>query len=447
MYRDHVFHRRLLAEHVIIERGEGVYLYDTEGKRYLDACSSGSSTPITIGYGVKEVGEVMARQAEKMHFLNDEFFTTQSVIDLADRLVEMAPESLNKVWFDSSGSEAVEAAIKLARQYHLGKGNSQRYRVISRWQSHHGTSLGAMSVSGEPLPHRGFYPLMTHHPKIVPPYCYRCPYGRTYPECQVICADDLERVILENDPETISAVIAEPISGPCLAGLTPPPEYYPRIREICDKYDVLFIADEVMTGIGRTGTNFAISNWGVVPDIIVFAKGVSGGYSPLSGIIVANEIIDVIIDKFQGRFNHGHSYAHHPLSCAAVVAVLNIIKREGLIAKAKEQGDYLLRRLRELSGHRPTMGDVRGMGLMAGVEFVKDKATKEPFPPSVDFGGRCRELSLDKGVVQHPSRGCINGVAGDCLLITPPYVITRDQIDVIVDSLDACLAELEEELL
>lgn len=446
MYKDHVLHRGLLTERIIIERGEGVYLYDTEGNRYLDACSTGSSTPVTIGFGVEEVGEAMARQAGKIQFLHDAFFTTQSVMDLADRIVEMAPEGLNKVWFDAGGSEAVESAIKLARQYQLGKGNPHKYRVISRWRSHHGTTLGAMSISGEA--HRGFYPLMIDHPRIEPPYCYRCPYEKTYPECGVLCAEDLERVILENDPETVSAVIAEPISSPCLAGLTPPPEYYPRIREICDKYDALFIADEVMTGFGRTGSaNFAISNWGVVPDIIVFAKGVSGGYSPLGGIIVADKITDVIIDKFQGHFRHGHSYAHHAVSCAVGGAVLDIMKREDLIARAKKQGDYLLNSLRELSDRRPTVGEVRGMGLMVGVEFVKDKATKEPFAPDVRLSERLRTLALERGVVIMTSKGCIDSVAGDCALITPAYIITQDQIDVIVDTLDKSLAKLEGELL
>ena len=448
MYKDHVLYRDLCKEYPIIERGEGVYLYDTEGKRYLDAC--GGTTVINIGYGVKEVVDAMAKQAQKVAFAHGSRFRTQPLIDLAERIADMAPPSLNKVWLVSDGSEANESALKLARFYHLGKGNTEKYKFVARWQSHHGSPIGALSMSGhigQAGRGREFAPLLLDFPHIVAPYCYRCPLGKSYPDCKVACANDLERMILFSGPETISGFIAEPITSPIIAGLTPPPEYYPKIREICDKYDVLFVVDEVMNGFGRTGADFAIDHWGVVPDIITFGKGVSGGYSPLGGMIVADKIIDVLVEKYGGKFHDGHSFSGNPLSAAVGVAVLDIIKEKGLVERAKEMGNYLLAKLKELYEKHPTMGEIRGKGLMVGVEFVKDRATKEPFPPDIGLTGRLCQRVLEKGVFVYPGGRCIDGVAGDQIFIAPPLIISQDEIDEIVAALDESLAELEGELL
>ncbi len=444
MHKDHVFYRDLLKEYPTIERGEGVYLYDTDGRRYLDACSG--SAAANIGYGVKEVAEAMAKQAQKIAFVHGYTFRTQPLLDLTERIADLAPAGLDKVWLVSSGSAAAESALKLARYYHLGKGNKEKYRFVGRWQSHHGTTFGALSMSGFTYDRRGLAPLLLDFPFIIPPYCYRCPLGKAYPNCKVACADDLERVVLQTGPETISAVVMEPITGPILAGLTPPPEYYPRIREICDKYDLLFIADEVMTGFGRTGTTFAITQWGVTPDVILFGKGVSGGYNPLGGIIVAEKITRVVIEKLEGKFRHGQSYAGNPLSAAVGLAVLDIIERENLVDRARESGEYMIERLEELYSH-PTVGEVRGRGLMVGVELVKDRETKEAFPPEIGLTMQVRARTMDKGVLIFPGGSCIHGVAGDQIFLTPPLTISREEIDEIVTALDASLSQLEKELL
>lgn len=338
MFDDHIFYRDLTIGFPTIERGEGVFLYDTKGNRYLDACSG--SAAANIGYGRREVIEAIIEQAQKITYLHGYSFKSQALLDVTERIARMAPPGMNKVWLVSSGSEAVESALKLARYYHLGRGNAEKYRFIGRWQSHHGMTIGSLSVSGFPYDRWGLDPLLLNFPLIVPPYCYRCPLGQVYPDCGVACADSLERTIQFEGPESISGVIMEPVTSPILAGLSPPAEYYPRVREICDRYDLLFVADEVMTGFGRTGSNFAITQWGVTPDIIVFGKGVSGGYSPLAGMIVADEISQVIIEELDGRFRHGHSYGGNPLSAAVGAAVLDVIEREGLVDQARDSGAY-----------------------------------------------------------------------------------------------------------
>ena len=445
MYKDHVFYHDLSKEYPTVERGEGVYLYDSEGKRYLDARSG--ANVINIGHGVEEVADAMAEQAKKVAFAHRTCFRSQPLIDLAERIADIAPPGLNKVWLCSSGSEANEGALKLARQYYLGKGKAEKYKFVARWRSYHGATIGALSMTERVSLRREFAPLLLGFPTIATPYCYRCPFEKSYPDCGVACADDLERTILLSGPETISGFIAEPIVGSSLAGLAPPLEYYPRIREICDKYDVLFVVDEVMSGFGRTGANFAIDHWGVVPDIITFDKGVSGGYSPLGGMIVADKIIDVLVEKHGGKFHHGHTYVHNPLSAAVGVAVLDIVKEKGLVQRSKEMGSYLLAKLEGLYEKHPTMGEIRGKGLMVGVEFVKDRATKEPFPSEVGFGDRLMETARDKGVLLFTGRGFIDGIVGDQLLLCPPLIISQDEIGEIIATLDESLAELEGELL
>ena len=442
MFADHIFYRDLTIGFPTIERGEGVFLYDTKGNRYLDACSG--SAAANIGYGRREVIEAIIEQAQKITYLHGYSFKSQALLDVTERIASMAPPGMNKVWLVSSGSEAVESALKLARYYHLGRGNAEKYRFIGRWQSHHGMTIGSLSVSGFPYDRWGLAPLLLDFPLIIPPYCYRCPLGQIYPDCGVACADSLERTIQFEGPESISGVIMEPVTSPILAGLSPPAEYYPRVREICDRYDLLFVADEVMTGFGRTGSNFAITQWGVTPDIIVFGKGVSGGYSPLAGMIVADEISQMIIEELDGRFRHGHSYGGNPLSAAVGAAVLDVIEREGLVDQARDSGAYSLARLEELYAH-PTVGEVRGRGLMIGLELVKDQETKEPFPPEVGLTMQIRERTKDRGVLVFPGGKCINGVAGDQIFLTPPLTISQAEIELVVDALDASLREIEEQ--
>ena len=443
-YDDRVFYRALLNEYITIDRGEGVYLYDTDGRRYLDACGQGAGCIISIGYGVQEVVEAMAAQASKISILHGGLFRSEAFIELADRVVEMAPAGLTRVWLSSGGSEAVESALKLARQYHVGKGNGSKYRFISRWLSFHGATMATVAMTGLPGSRAGFEPLLQDFPHIVPCYCYRCPFDKTYPECSVACADDLERQILQSGPETIAAFIAEPITLSEAIAHVPPPEYFSRIREICDKYDVLFVADCVQTGFGRTGSDFALSQWATVPDIIAFNKGISGGYFPLGGIVVSEAIVQVLASRFQGHFHHGHAYAGNPLGAAVGAKVLEIIKREGLAVRARERGAYLMGRLEELQESHPSIGDVRGLGLVVGAEFVQDRETKEPFAREVGFASRLAKAARDRGVlISAPSGNPAIGGGGDQLRLTPPLIISEQELDTIVTVLDQALNEVE----
>jgi adenosylmethionine-8-amino-7-oxononanoate aminotransferase len=447
-YDDRVLYRALLDEYITIEKGEGIYLYDSEGRRYLDACGQGAGCIISIGYGVAELVEAMAEQAHKIAFLHGGLFRSDAFTELADRVVEMAPEGLTRVWLSSGGSEAVESALKLARQYHLGKGNGSKYRFVARWLSFHGATTATVAMTGLPGSRQGYEPLLQDFPHIVPCYCYRCPFDKAYPECDVACADDLEREILQSGPETIAAFIAEPITLSATVGHVPPPEYFPRIRQICDKYDVLLVIDCVQTGFGRTGNDFAISHWGVVPDIIAFNKGVSGGYYPLGGIIVSDEIIDILATRFKGRFHHGHAYAGNPLGAAVGAKVLEIIKRENLVSNAKQQGEYLKERLEELSNRHPTIGEVRGLGLAVGAELVKDRASKQPFPREANFSMRLAKAARERGLlISAPSGNLAAGGGADQLRLTPPMVISQDELDVVVDVLGQALTQVEEQVL
>jgi adenosylmethionine-8-amino-7-oxononanoate aminotransferase len=444
-YDDNVFYRGLLDEHIIIDRGEGVYIYDTAGNRYLDAAGTGAGAVSSIGYGVKEVAEAMAAQARKMSFLSGGTFSSEIIVELAERIVEMAPEGLNRVWLVSSGSEAVESALKLARQVHLGRGNGSKYRFISRWLSFHGVTIGTMAMTGLAGVRQGYEPLLPNFPHIAPCYCYRCPFGKTHPECDVACADDLEREILQSGPETIAAFIAEPITMSAVVGHVPPPDYFPRIREICDKYDVLFVADCVQTGFGRTGSGFAISQWGVRPDIITFNKGVSSGYFPLGGMIVSDEIVEVLIDKFQGHFRHGQSYTNNPLGAAVGAKVLEILKRQDLTARSRERGEYLLTGLEDLADRHPIVGQVRGRGLLVGVELVRNRETKEPFSRKAGLPGRMMQAARDRGVlISAPSGNAAFG-GSDQLRLTPPMVISNEELDILLETLDQILTEVERE--
>jgi adenosylmethionine-8-amino-7-oxononanoate aminotransferase len=447
LYDDHIFYRGLLDEYVTIERAEGVYLYDTKGTRYLDAAGQGAGGIISIGYGREEVAEAMAVQARKIGFLHSSFFRSQAFLDLADQIAEMAPEGLSRVWLVSSGSEAVESALKLARQYHLGKGNVAKYRFIARWLSFHGATTGAMSMTGLSGVRRGYEPLLADFPHIAPCYCYRCPFDKTYPGCSVGCADDLERQILQSGPETIAAFIAEPITISALVGHVPPPEYFTRIRQICDAYDVLFVADCVQTGFGRTGTDFAIAQWGVSPDILIFNKGVTGGYFPLGGMIVSDKIVDVLVNEFQGRVRHGQSYTGNPLGAAVGSKVVEIIKREDLTARSRARGEYLMQKLNGFQVRHPSIGEVRGRGLIVGVEFVRDRRTKQRILQEDGFAQRLTKAARDRGVLVSAPTGNSAYGESDQLRLMPPLVISEQELDMVIDVLDDALTQVENEIL
>lgn len=435
---DHVFYRDLTKSYPVVDRGEGIYLYDRSGKRYIDA--AGGMYVVNIGHGVAEILDAMAVQARRVCFAHPTQFDSEPQRELSRRLVELAPKGFSRVWLASGGSEANESALKLARQYHIERGKPGKHKVIARWHSYHGNTIGALSMSGTVGRRKLYSPYLLNFPHIVPCYCYRCPWGKAYPACDVQCADDLERAIRLEGPDSVAAFIAEPIVAGPLGGATPPPEYFRMIREICDRHDILMIDDEVICGIGRTGRNFGIDHWGVVPDVIVTGKVVSGGYTPIGAMLVTEKVISAFTSG-SGTFVHGYTYAANPLSCAVGAAVLDYIAARGLVARAAETGDYLFDRATALQG-LPIVGDLRGKGLLLGIELVADKATRAPFDRQRRVSEQVVERAFQRGLIVAPGAGGIDGVAGDYVCLAPPYVITKREIDEVLSILTDVLNEV-----
>jgi adenosylmethionine-8-amino-7-oxononanoate aminotransferase len=429
--------------HTTMVRGSGIRFWDTEGREYIDA-SSGAISVISIGHGVAEVADAMAEQARRLAYVHTWQFRHEPGEALARAVADFAPDGLGRVLLVSGGSEATETAVKLARQYHLLRGNPSKHVIVSRSRSFHGASLAALSFSGVPMRRLPFAPYLLGEPQMMPCYCYRCPVGLTYPSCALHCATDLERVIAEVGADQISAFIAEPIVAAAGPGMTPPPGYFERIRAVCDEHDILFIADEVVTGFGRTGKNFGIQHWDVLPDMITSAKGLAGGYAPLGVVIVRDEIVEPFESGGDG-FAHGFTFDTHPVCCAAGLAVLSIIERDGLVANAALQGEHLFERLRELAGRHAVLGDVRGMGLLAGLELVADRDTKRPFDPKLGVGPQLYWAARERGLILYQGAGA-DGVAGDQLIVSPPLTVTRAEVDEIVDRLDLALGDLRDAL-
>jgi adenosylmethionine-8-amino-7-oxononanoate aminotransferase len=435
----HVFSRG--STHLIdMVRGEGIYLWDKDGRRYID----GSAGPIcvNIGHGVKEVADAVAAQMKQVSFVHSSHFITQSVIDCAEKLAAFAPEGFSHVYFCSGGSEATEAAAKMVRQYWLLKDEPKRSKIIARWQSYHGNTLGALSMSGNIARRRRYVPLLLDFPHIPPAYCYRCWFGKTCDACDLECARALDTQIRATGPEYVSAFIAEPVVGATLGTVPAAPGYFQLIREICDDHGVLFIADEVMTGLGRTGKKWGLDHWDTVPDIIATAKGLAGGYMPLGATIAS----DKVYDAFGEPFAHGHTYGSHPVGCAAGAAVMDYVVKHKLVERSAELGEYFHGKLKALHEH-PSVGDVRGMGIFAGVEFVKDKETKEPFPPELRYYSRVVDKCFENGLLVYPGVGTVDGVRGDHVQVAPPLVVTRDEIDEIDELLDKSIGEVESKTL
>jgi len=335
----------------------------------------------------------------------------------------------------------------LARSYHVNEGNVQKHKIISRWQSYHGATLGALSCGGRSGDRYLYIPLLLNFPHIVPCYCYRCAFKKDPKNCNIECAWDLERVILQENPDHISAFIAEPIVGATLGAVPAHDRYFSIIREICDKYNVLFVADEVMTSLGRTGKWFGIDHYGVVPDMIVGSKGVAAGYYP-AGFVIVREGIFQSFKKGPGKFIHGYTYQGNPLCGAVCLKVLNIIKEEGLVQHVHELGIYLMTRLEELKGKHSIIGDCRGKGLMTGVEFVKDKKTKEPFDESINLNRRLVDEAFSRGLIIYPgaSGGMINGKGGNAIMVAPPFIITKEQLDELLSILDETITTVEKQI-
>ncbi|WP_258831850.1 aspartate aminotransferase family protein [Peribacillus frigoritolerans] len=443
MERNHLIKPTLDQDYPTISHGNGIYLYDTDGKQYIDG-SSGAVTA-SIGHGVLDIVEAMTEQARKVSFAYRSHFTSGSAEALAKKLSELAPGDLNWSFFVNSGSEATETAMKIAIQHWQEKGFERKNRIISRWTSYHGITMGALSMSGHVPRRKRFVPLLEDFPSISAPYCYRCPHNNESSGCKLKCADELETAIQRVGSENIAAFIAEPIIGASAGAVTPPDGYYQRIKEICETYDILFIADEVMTGIGRTGKMFAMEHWGVTPDIIALGKGMSAGYTPIAATMITDRVMEPIL-KGSKSIMAGHTYSANPLSAAISLEVLSYIERNDLVRAAEEKGQYLFKKLQGLAEKFDIIGDVRGKGLLLGLEFVSDRVSKTPFDLQIGLTPRLVNKAFAKGLIIYPAAGAIEGIAGDAVIISPPLIITNEEIDRLVMILEASLDELQQEL-
>ena len=429
-----VFYRDLTRQLPEIVAGEGVFLIDASGRRYLDAV--GGAGVAAIGHGVKEITDAVAAQGGSAPYTYGATFTNPWLESLARKLLSVAPSNMEAVYLVSGGSEANETAVKMARQYFVHRGKSQKYKILSRWQSFHGVTLAMLALSGRPSWRRSYEPYLHSSPQIVPPYCYRCPFGSTQELCSALCVDDVERAILREGPKSVAAVIVEPICGTSITGAVPGPDYHRKLREICDRHDVLFIADEVLSGYGRTGKPFAVDHWDVKPDIITCGKAVGSGYAPLAAAIASDRILDAFRSS-NGLFTHGFTYSGHPLSCLIGCQVFEYVQKHDLFSRAASSGEYLFEKLTKLADRHPIIGDVRGKGLLAGLEFVKSRKTKEPFPQSDNLTQRIVAAALERGLLIIGGIPGVNyGRGGDHIQLTPPYSISREEIDQVVDTLD-----------
>ena len=422
-------------------RGQGAYLWDGRGHRYLDF--SGSAAVNFIGHGVAEIVRAMVEQAGSLEFVHGSQFTTPIAEDYAAQLLEFAGEQFRggAVYFCSGGSEAVESALKLARQYQVETGESRRSEIISRKQSYHGATLGAVAVSGNKQRREIYRPMVREFATVNAPYCYRCRYQTSCDGCGQEYAAEVERAI-ERTQGRAAAVLVEPVSGATLGAVVPPRGYLEKVQEICRRNRVLLIADEVMSGMGRTGRNFAVDHAGVAPDILVTAKGLSSGYAPLGAVIISKPVVDAI-SSGSGAFIHGFTYSSHPISLAAGRAVLSYLEKYQMVGAANSEAENTiaadlkdnLARLRSLDA----VGDVRGVGLLWAVEFVANRSTKAPFPQAANFAGAVAQDALNRGLLVYPMQGCVNGDSGDHILIAPPAVILPDQVSWAVDQLSAAI--------
>jgi adenosylmethionine-8-amino-7-oxononanoate aminotransferase len=445
--RSAVFRRSFLKAFPSAVRGEGVYIWDTDGKRYLDL--AGSAAVNFIGHGVPEISAAMAEQASKLEFVHTSQFTTPVAEDYAQELLAFAGRYFDggAVYFTCGGSESVETALKLARQYQVEIGQSQRYQVLSRQQSYHGSTLGAVSVSGNKRRRELYLPMVREFPHIGMPYCYRCAFDCTdgCRNCGQEYAAELKEAIDASNGEA-AAFIFEPVSGATLGAVVPPPEYLQSIANICRESGVLLIADEVMTGMGRTGRNFAVDHWAVRPDILVTAKGLSSGYAPLGAVIASKTIVDAL-SVGSGAFLHGFTYNAHPISLAAGRAVLRYLLTSKFVeaADSSQSGTpaAIFKSALETLRDEKSVGDVRGIGLLWAVEFVADKPTKRPFPHTESFSARVGAAALKRGLLVYPMQGSVDGAGGDHILLAPPALITQEQVAWSVDQLAGAIREAE----
>lgn len=425
----------------LIEKAHGIYMWDSMGKGYIDGCSGAVIT--NIGYGNPRINRVVARQAEKTYFAYRLHFENEPAVRLAQKLAEHSAPHLNRVFYVSGGSEAIESAMKLCRQYFYNKGEGCRHKFISRTPSYHGATLGALALTSYAPLEIPFRPLIQAFPKIPAPYCYRCVYHKTYPACNLECAWVLEKAILEEGPKNIAAFVVEPIVGASIGALVPPEDYFEIIQKTCKKYGIFLILDEVMTGFGRTGRLFAYEHWNVVADIVVLSKGMAAGYYPLGAMIAREEIVDEVLSK-EG-FAHGHTYCGNPMACAVGLEVLNVILENDLPGNAARMGAVLKAGLNELANRHEIIGQVRGRGLLLAIELVRNRDTREPFPTEQNVHFLVVDEAFDEGLIIYPRRP-IDGLKGDHFLVAPPLIITEEEVHEVLNRLDRAFARAKAKL-
>jgi adenosylmethionine-8-amino-7-oxononanoate aminotransferase len=433
----HILHRRLHAELPVAVAGRGITLTDSAGKTYLDA--SGGAAVSCLGHGHPDVLAAMHAQIDRLAYAHTSFFTTAVAEQLADHLIAHAPAGMSHAYLVSGGSEAVEAALKLARQYFVEIGQPEREHFIARRQSYHGNTLGALAVGGNAWRRRQFAPLLIDVAHVAPCYEYRDrrpdesadAYGARL-------AQELEDTVQRLGPRKVIGFVAETVVGATLGAATAVPGYFKQVREVCDRHGMLFIADEVMCGMGRTGTLHAVEQEGVVPDLMAIAKGLGGGYQPIGAVLVQQRIVGAL-ERGSGFFQHGHTYIGHPVACAAALAVQQVIQRDHLLDAVRSLGARLAERLHASFAKHPNVGDIRGRGLFMAIELVQDRETKQPFDPALRLQARIKVEAMARGLMVYPMGGAIDGRAGDHVLLAPPFITTPAQIDEIVQRLAAAL--------
>jgi adenosylmethionine-8-amino-7-oxononanoate aminotransferase len=429
----HLLHRQLRGQYPLAVRAEGCVITDASGKTYLDA--SGGAAVSCLGHAHPDVLAAMHAQIDRIAYAHTSFFSTEVAEQLADRLIAQAPPGISHVYLVSGGSEAMEAALKLARQYFVEIGQPQRARFIARSASYHGNTLGALAVGGNQWRRRQFAPLLIDVEHVSPPYAYRDRHaGESEEEYGARLTRELEETIARVGGDKVIAFVAETVGGATAGCLTAPAGYYKRVREICNQYGMLLILDEVMCGMGRTGTLHACEQEGVAPDLMAIAKGLGGGYQPIGAVMIGARVIDAIAAG-SGFFQHGHTYIGHPVACSAALAVQNVLARDRLVQRCAVQGEELRARLGQRFDAHPHVGDIRGRGLFLALELVRDRATKEPFDPALKLHARIKRVALDAGLMCYPMGGTLDGVRGDHVLLAPPFIVSDAELDLVVERL------------
>ncbi|AVG38417.1 aspartate aminotransferase family protein [Achromobacter insolitus] len=437
MSHTHVMHRSLRQTPPVAVRGQGVWVYDNAGRSYLDG--SGGAAVSCLGHNHPDIQAAMHAQIDALAYAHTSFFTTEVAERLAERLVADAPQGISHAYFVSGGSEAVEAALKMARQYFVEIGQPERRHIVARRQSYHGNTLGALAVGGNAWRRAQFAPLLIEVEHVSPCYAYRDQREGESPEQYgERLARELEQTFERLGAGTVMAFVAEPVVGATAGAVTAVPGYFRRIREVCDRHGVLLIADEVMCGMGRTGTLYAVEQEDVTPDLITIAKGLGGGYQPIGAVMVQQRIVDAM-QQGSGFFQHGHTYLGHAIACAASLAVQDVIRRDQLLARVRAQGEGLRQRLESALGAHPHVGDIRGRGLFMGVELVQDRGSKQTFDPALTLHARIKREAMARGLMVYPMGGTIDGRQGDHVLLAPPFIISDDELDQLTERLSGAI--------